>query len=58
MSWTLMNHPTCDKTSCILWKKGKCALIDPERTDNYCLHFEDSMDSLRLKADAIKGSLS
>ena len=39
-------------------QKGKCTLIDPERTDNYCLHFEDSMDSLRLKADALKGSLS
>jgi hypothetical protein len=53
----MMNFPSCSKTSCINWKKGKCTIKDPERTDNYCLHFEDSMDSLRLKADGIKGSL-
>ncbi|MCJ7712847.1 hypothetical protein MUO66_00085 [Candidatus Bathyarchaeota archaeon] len=53
-----MNYPTCNKNKCINWKNGKCALKEPEKTNNYCLHFEDSMDSLRLKADAIKGSLS
>ena len=35
-----------------------CTIKDLEKTENYCLRFEDSMDSLRLKADAIKGSLS
>jgi len=30
---------------------------DPEKEGDNCLNFEDAMDFLRLKADAIKGSL-
>jgi hypothetical protein len=40
------------------WKKGCCALKDPEKTGDSCLDYEDAMDSLRLKADAIKGALN
>lgn len=29
----------------------------PEKNGNGCLDFEDAMDYLRLKADAIKGTL-
>ena len=30
---------------------------DPENEEGSCLNYEDAMDFLRLKADAIKGSL-
>jgi hypothetical protein len=32
-------------------------LKNPEKNSDSCLEFEDAMDFLRLKADAIKGSL-
>ncbi len=47
----------CDKNSCINNKKGKCLLSDPEKVGESCLDFEDAMDALRLKADAVKGTL-
>lgn len=47
----------CDKSNCINWKKGHCTLKDPEKETDSCLNYEDEMDSLRLRADAIKGSL-
>jgi len=52
-----MNHPSCDRQNCINWKNGHCSLKDPEKEGASCLDFEDAMDSLRLRADAIKGSL-
>jgi hypothetical protein len=52
-----MDHPSCDRTNCINWKSGRCTLKDPEKEGDNCLNFEDAMDFLRLKADAIKGSL-
>jgi len=52
-----MDHPSCDRTNCINWKSGRCTLKDPEKEGDTCLNFEDAMDFLRLKADAIKGSL-
>ncbi|MEM2099310.1 MAG: hypothetical protein QXU99_06180 [Candidatus Bathyarchaeia archaeon] len=53
-----LDYPTCKKKNCINWREGRCSLKDPEKTDEFCLNFEDVMDSLRLKADAIKGTLS
>ena len=54
-----MENPVCVRSNCVNWKKnGRCALVDPELTDNYCLHFEDSIDSFRLKADSVKGILN
>jgi hypothetical protein len=38
--------------------EGYCFLTSPENVGDECLDFEDAMDSLRLKADAIKGTLS
>jgi hypothetical protein len=32
-------------------------LKDPEKSGDSCLDFEDAMGFLRLKADAIKGTL-
>jgi len=32
-------------------------LTNPEKVGNDCLDFEDAMDFLRLKADAVKGAL-
>ena len=42
-----------------LYKLEKRALYlkDPEITGDACLDFEDAMDALRLRADAIKGTL-
>jgi hypothetical protein len=53
-----MDYPLCERTNCINWKKGRCALKDQEKDGDSCLDYEDSMDALRLKADAIKGTLS
>jgi len=52
-----MDHPSCDRTNCINWKDRRCTLKDPEKEGAICLNFEDAMDFLRLKADALKGSL-
>ena len=52
-----MDNPPCDKKSCINWKKEHCALSSPERVGESCLDYEDAMDFLRLKADAVKGTL-
>jgi len=52
-----MDYALCERSDCINWKKGHCTLKDPEKTGNTCLDFEDAMDALRLRADAIKGTL-
>ena len=52
-----MDHPFCEQKNCINWKEGHCSLKGPEKSGASCLDFEDAMDSLRLKADAIKGAL-
>ena len=52
-----MSYHPCDKKTCINWVNGNCSIKDPEKTENSCLDFEDAMDSLRLRADAIKGAL-
>jgi hypothetical protein len=53
-----MSHVQCDKKTCINLKEGHCSLTNPGKVGNDCLDFEDAMDYLRLKADAIKGTLS
>jgi hypothetical protein len=53
----LLDHPSCERKNCIHCKDNHCALKEPERTGAFCLDFEDAMDFLRLKADAIKGTL-
>lgn len=50
-------YPFCNKKNCINWKDGKCSLSKPERVGDDCLDFDDAMDFLRLKADAIRGTL-
>lgn len=52
-----MDYPLCNRTNCINWKKGHCTLKDTEKEGDSCLHYEDALDSLRLKADAVKGTL-
>ena len=52
-----MDFPFCERKSCINWKEGRCSLKAPEKNGDSCLNFEDEMDSLRLKADAVKGTL-
>ena len=52
-----MDYPLCNRKNCINWKKGCCALKDPEKEGDSCLYYENALDSLRLKADAIKGTL-
>jgi hypothetical protein len=53
----LMGHLSCDKKTCINYKEGRCLLLAPEKVGDECLDFEDAMDALRLKADAIRGTL-
>lgn len=53
-----MDFPSCEHENCINWEKGRCALKDPEKEGDSCLSYEDSMDSLRLRADAIRGTLA
>jgi len=52
-----LDYPFCERMNCVNWKDGRCSLKDPEQSGAACLDFEDAMDALRLKADAIKGSL-
>ena len=54
---TILGQISCDKKSCINWKDGHCYLSNPEKNGSDCLDFEDAMDFLRLKADAVKGTL-
>lgn len=51
-----MDSPSCDSTSCINWEKGHCKIKSAEKVGDFCLDFEDAMDALRLKADAIRGT--
>lgn len=53
-----MSQTICDKKTCIHYKDGRCSLSNPEKVGESCLEFEDTMDFLRLKADALKGTLS
>jgi hypothetical protein len=52
-----MDFPFCERENCINWKEGHYSLKKSEKNSDSCLNFEDAMDFLRLKADAIKGSL-
>jgi hypothetical protein len=56
-SGTFLSPVSCNKKSCINYKEGFCSLFNPEKTGPECLDFDDAMDFLRLKADAIKGTL-
>jgi hypothetical protein len=53
-----MDYPFCETKNCIHSMAGRCSLKTPEKTADACLDFEDSMDFLRLKADAIRGTLN
>jgi hypothetical protein len=53
-----MDHPLCEKKSCINWNEGQCSLVNPEKNGDSCLDFEDAMDFFRLKADSVKGALN
>jgi hypothetical protein len=52
-----MDYPACERKNCINYKNGRCTLKSPEITEGACLDFEDAMEFLRLKADAVKGTL-
>ncbi len=54
----MSDHPQCTESNCINWTAGHCKLCNPEKVNGGCLDFEDVMDFLRLKADAVKGTLS
>jgi hypothetical protein len=57
METQIVDYPICERTNCINWNNGHCTLKDPERTQDACLDYEDAMDCLRLRADAVKGTL-
>ena len=52
-----MDYPLCKRENCINFKSGHCRLKEPEQKCDSCLDYEDAMDALRLRADAIKGTL-
>ncbi|MCJ7613542.1 hypothetical protein MUO71_02090 [Candidatus Bathyarchaeota archaeon] len=52
-----MDYPLCERTNCVNWRKGGCTLKDPEKSGDSCLYYDDALDSFRLKADAVKGTL-
>lgn len=52
-----MDYPFCEKRNCVSYKKGHCILKTPEKDKESCLHYEEIMDSLRLKVDTFKGGL-
>lgn len=52
-----MDYPLCERGSCINFKNGRCRLKEPEKNGDSCLDYEDAMDALRLRADAIRGTL-
>jgi hypothetical protein len=41
----------CTRESCINYKEGYCSLRNPERNIDYCLYYEDALDSLRLNVN-------
>ncbi|MFH0896917.1 MAG: hypothetical protein V1850_02565 [Candidatus Bathyarchaeota archaeon] len=47
----------CGRESCVNCRDGYCALKNPERDGDNCLHYEDTLNSLRLKVDTFKGTL-
>ena len=47
----------CDKKTCINYKNGYCYLKNPEKVGTDCLEYKDALDFLRLKADAVRGTL-
>jgi len=52
-----MDYPFCEKKDCVNYKNGRCILRNPEKGKECCLHYEDIMDSLRLKVDTSKGTI-
>ncbi len=53
-----MDFPPCLQRSCIHWKNEHSSLRSPERSEAACLEFEDAVDFLGLKAEAIKITLT
>ena len=51
------DYPICGYKNCINWKDGHCTLKDPEKIGDFCLYYEDALDALRLKTDAISSTL-
>jgi len=52
-----MEYPFCEKKDCANYKKGRCTLKNPEKNKEFCLHYEEIMDALRLKVNVFKGKL-
>ena len=50
-----MNNPFCTIKNCVNYKKGRCSLNNPEKYEGTCLHYEDFMNSLRLKTYEFTG---
>jgi hypothetical protein len=54
---TSLSQLICEQRTCINNNDGRCSLTNPEKVGDNCLDYEDAMDFLRLKADAVKGTL-
>ena len=52
-----MSYLDYERKDCVNWKNGAYTLSNPESAGEECLDFEDTIDFLRLKADAIRGTL-
>jgi hypothetical protein len=53
-----LSQISCNKKNCINYKEGGCSMRNPEKVGDSCLDYEDTADFFRLKADAIRGTLS
>jgi len=52
-----MDYPFCEKVNCANYEIGRCILKSPEKSNEFCLHFEGIVDSSRLKVNTFKGTL-
>lgn len=44
----------CSRESCVSYRDGYCSLKNPERDGDNCLHYEDTLNSLRLKIETLR----
>jgi hypothetical protein len=53
----ILGQISCNKKNCDNNKDGFCSRVNPEKEGDNYIDYEDEMDFIRLKADAIRGTL-
>ena len=57
MSKAKTGKVACDRESCVNNRDSYCALKNPVREGDHCLHYDNVIDALRLKVNVFKGNL-